>query len=292
MRQGIGDDCAVLRSSRQKDILVTTDLFLEGVHFRRNWQEAAAAGHKALARGLSDIAAMGGTPRYAFLSLGLPKNIRQDWVENFLGGLLELAQSARVTLAGGDTGRSSRGLIADIVVVGDVPRNQAVLRCGARPGDEIWVTGNLGLAGHALRCLQQNKKRSASPEALQAFFYPQPRLRTGRVLRKRKLASAMIDLSDGLSIDLARLCQASGVGAEIQEAWLPRAASTPLNCALHGGEDLELLFTVPVERSRLVPKQAGGVRLTRIGRIVARRGLALVQGKKARPLPVRGFEHF
>lgn len=297
LRQGIGDDCAVLAGAGRKDWLVTTDLFLEGVHFRRKWQEPESAGHKALARGLSDIAAMGGVARYAFLSLGLPRRIERDWVEAFLRGFFRLAERCKVALAGGDTGASASGVVVDVIVAGEVSRNRAVLRSGARPGDEIWVTGRLGLAACGLlacrlAALRSREKRGRSKQGLQAFFYPEPRLEIGRYLGERKLASAIIDLSDGLSIDLARLCEASKVGARVEEDAVPRTPETPLRYALHGGEDFELLFTVRPEKARLLPGTLGGVKLTRIGRITERGGLRLVREGKSYPLPVRGFEHF
>lgn len=292
LRQGIGEDCAVLVPSRRSDLLVTTDLFLEGIHFRREWQEPASLGHKALARGLSDIAAVGGTPRYVFLSLGLPRGMEPSWVRDFLAGFLRLAKEFQVLLAGGDTGSSRSGVLADVIVVGDVPRKQAILRSGARPGDQIWVTGALGTAALGLAAFEKRKKLPRSDPAFQAFCYPEPRLRLGRYLRERKLASAMIDLSDGLSIDLARLCEESGAGARLREAAIPRLPQTPLDSALHGGEDLELLFTVPPERARQLPKSLGGVPLTPLGHIVPGRKLTLVRNGRERPLPVLGFQHF
>ncbi|MCZ6753606.1 MAG: thiamine-phosphate kinase, partial [Acidobacteria bacterium] len=193
-------------------------------------------------------------------------------------------------------------IVADIMVVGETPRHRAILRSGARPGDEIWVTGKLGMAANGLRALQEGKKQKSKKQTvkirtshqadLEAFLYPQPRLRAGQYLRERKLASAMIDLSDGLSLDLARLCEESRVGASIIEASIPRASRTAMDCALHGGEDLELLFTVPARRSRQLPESLGGVRLTRIGQILSGRKLLLLRGEKERPLPVRGFQHF
>ncbi len=307
LRRGIGDDCAVIAQSSRNDLLVTTDLFLEGVHFRREWQDPDSAGHKALARGLSDIAAMGGTPRYAFLSLGLPPDLGANWVDEFFRGLFKLASDARVILAGGDTGRSRSGFVADIIVVGEVPKGRAVLRSGARVGDEIWVTGRLGLAAVGLEALEHRTARERKSvryaEALQRFYYPQPRLRAGRYLRERELVSAMIDLSDGLSIDLARLCQESGVGARVDESALPRNPETPVRLALHGGEDLELLFTVPPGLAHALPRSIAGVKLTRIGQVIrmnegksggkkAGSNLMLVRGNKEMPMPVLGFQHF
>ena len=291
LRHGIGDDCAVLAHNQRNDLLVTTDLFLEGVHFHRRLQKQDSLGYKALARGLSDIAAMGGTPRFVFLSLAVPRRTRSEWMDGFIDGFLRLASASKVVLAGGDTGMSSGGFLADVLVVGEVPRGQAVLRSGAQPGDEIWVSGALGTAAVGWAALQRGKKLRPSPAMLQAFFYPQPRLRIGNYLRRRKIPSAMLDLSDGLSVDLMRLSEASAVGAEIDAASVPRLAETPLRSALHGGEDFELLFTVPPKRSRQLRRSLGGVPLTRIGRIIPQRKLWLIQNNRKRSLPILGFQH-
>lgn len=302
LRRGIGDDCAVLAQSSKNDLLVTTDLFLEGVHFRREWQAPRSVGHKALARGLSDIAAMGGIPRFAFLSLGLPRRMPAGWVEEFFKGFFKLARQERVVLAGGDTGRAANGVVADIVLVGEAPSGEAILRSGARVGDDVWVTGRLGEASVGLELLERKdgrRKESGDTRSLRKFFYPQPRCGVGRFLRERQLGSAMIDLSDGLSIDLARLCKESGVGARIEETAIPRARGTPLRSALHGGEDFELLFIVPRRKAHLMPTKIAGVELTRIGRIIPRKqakqaehNLCLVREGKESPLPVVGFQHF
>jgi thiamine-monophosphate kinase len=294
LKQGIGDDCAVISGARglEHDLLVTTDLFLEGIHFRKEWQPAASVGYKVLVRGLSDIAAMGGDPRFAFLSLGLPRNIPSRWVDDFFRGLFHLAEQSGVTLAGGDTGASRSGVVADIMVIGEVPRGKAVLRSGARPGDEIWVSGKLGGAARALALLRKGKTIATKRKVLEPLFYPQARIGIGRLLRERGLASAMMDLSDGLSIDLARLCKASGAGARLEESAIPRNRQTPISMALHGGEDFELLFTVHPANSGRVPNTIGGVPLTRIGTIVASRKLRLLREGREFPLPVLGFEHF
>jgi thiamine-monophosphate kinase len=292
LRQGIGDDCAVLSVAGRLDFLVTTDLLIEGIHFRREWQAPDSLGHKVLARGLSDIAAMGGVPRFAFLSLALNPRTSARWIDRFLAGLFRIAEAAGVTLAGGDTSASKSGLVADVVIIGEVLRGKAILRSGARPGDEIWVSGSLGGAAAGLRLLRQGKKGRRPTKVLQRFLYPQPRVAIGRLLARHRLASAMIDLSDGLSIDLARLCEASGVGARIEAETVPRGVSGTLEDALHGGEDYELLFSVPGERADRVPRKVDGVSLKRIGRILRRRQLRLVRNGKEERLPVHGFEHF
>lgn len=294
LKRGIGDDCAVLAGAGRHDLLVTSDLVLEDVHFRRFWQGAAAVGHKVLARGLSDIAAMGGVPRYAFLSLALPASVNWRWVQGFFRGLFRLAKSCGVTLAGGDTSASRSGIVADIMVVGEVPAGQAVLRSGAQPGDAIWISGQLGGAAAALKWLLRKKAAFPSRRSalLRPLLYPQPRLAIGRALRQRGLTSAMLDVSDGLSIDLARLCEASGVGARVVAEAIPHPRNATWEEMLHGGEDFELLFTVPRRLSRKVPRRIGGVPLTRIGEITSSRRLRLLRQGTEEPLPVRGFEHF
>ena len=235
--RGIGDDCAVLRPPRGHELLVTTDFTLEDVHFRRQWHSPEAVGHRCLARGLSDIAAMGGEPLAAFLSLALPGDLEQSWVDGFLRGLLRLARRFETPLAGGDTAQSSGGILADIVVLGSVPRGKAVLRSGARVGDDIYVTGSLGAAVAVLEELRAGKKRAKSKTAERGtktvrttaaerkHFQPTPRLEVGRWLRQQGLASAMIDISDGLSTELGHLCRESGVGAWIAEEAVPVAAA-------------------------------------------------------------------
>lgn len=294
---GIGDDCAVLRLLPGRDSLVTTDFTLEGTHFRRDWHPAESVGHRCLARGLSDIAAMGGEPVAAFLSLALPRDLPQAWVGRFVRSLISLAEKHGARLAGGDTAESPNGILADIVVVGTVPRGRAVLRSGARAGDRIFVSGELGASAAAVLQLRGKPKKKLNPRDYLRHFYPEPRLELGRILRERGLASAMIDTSDGLSTDLTHLCEESGVGAELNAALIPRARvgkparEVDLDLALHGGEDYELLFTAPP--GKRVPSQIAGVALTQIG-VVTRGAKILVRNSKniAYELQPRGWEHF
>ena len=282
---GIGDDCAILRPPRGHELLVTTDFSLEGTHFRRPWHPAQSVGHRCLARGLSDIAAMGGKPLAAFLSLALPGDLRQRWADEFLRGLLALAGRFHVPLAGGDIAESSGGVLADIVVVGSVPRGRALLRSGARPGDALYVTGALGGSAAALARLRRGGK--LRPRDWPAHFFPEPRLEAGR--RLRALASAAIDLSDGLSTDLSHICGESGVGAVVYAETIPAAKHATLDMALHGGEDYELLFT----SGKRVPQEISGVRVTRIGEIIGEPRIDLADGAGRRaPLRIRGWEHF
>ncbi len=300
--QGIGDDCAVLRVPTGHELLVTTDLLVENVHFRRDWESPETIGRRCLMRGLSDIAAMGGEPRACFVSLALARDVSQNWVDRFLAGLLSWARKFNVPLAGGDTAESPSGIQADIVLVGSAPRGQAVLRSGAKAGDRIYVSGRLGASAAAIArfVAGQGRPRSGRAraersrrDAQRSTFVPTPRLAVGAWLRQKGVASAMIDISDGLSTDLEHLCQESRVGAEIEEAAIPRATQgkqkVALEMALHGGEDYELLFT----SSRKVPARIAGVDVTCIGQITPRLGMRIRSSEgRLHKLPVRGWEHF
>ncbi len=341
LRLGIGDDCALLRLAPDEELAVTTDLSIAGRHFRLDWHPPESVGHRALARGLSDLAAMGARPVAAFLSLALPKDLVQNakargaaqrkvlvqnskarrsvlFIDRFLDGFLALAQSYNVPLAGGDLAQSTLA-IADVVLTGAVARGQALLRSGAGPGDLIYVTGNLGGAAAGLAYLSQlgaTFKRSSQRERLNALgrmsprvktllkphLYPTPRIAQGLWLSRNATATAAIDLSDGLSTDLAHICAESGVAAELFAETLPIApGASPLQ-VLHGGEDYELLFTAPP--SARVPSSIEGVPVTRIGRIVARESagktarpsaappITLITPKGATSLTPQGWQHF
>jgi thiamine-monophosphate kinase len=259
---GIGDDSAILQIPKGRQLLVTTDMCVEDVHFRRQWRPAGSVGHLCLARGLSDIAAMGGEPLACFLSLGLPSKLPQAWVDGFVGGLLRLAKRSRVPLAGGDTSGAPK-ITADILVLGTVPSGTALQRSGARPGDKVYVTGELGGPASILKRLYAGERLSAAMAA--RHCYPEPRLKTGLWLRNRRVATAMIDLSDGLSVDLAHICEESRVSALIDAQAIPLAQGTTLDLALHGGEDYELLFTASSKIK--VPREIAGVRVTEVGEI-------------------------
>ena len=282
---GIGDDCAILRPRPGEEIVVTTDLCLEGRHFRRDWHTPASIGHRTLARGLSDLAAMGARPVAAFLSLALPPPIAADpaWLDGFLGGLLALAARAKVTLAGGDTSQApGDAILADIVLLGAVPSGRGLRRSGARAGDRLFCTGALGGAAAELALLQNGTQHLSStpqlatkwgPANLHPQLFPEPRLGIGMALVRRCLATAAMDLSDGLSTDLRHLCDASHVAAELLLPVLPLHplagaldSQHALDLALNGGEDYELLFAArPGVR---LPTTLAGVRITEIGRLV------------------------
>ena len=294
---GIGDDCAVLRLPRGHEMLVTTDFSLEGIHFRRDWHSPESVGHRCLARGLSDIAAMGGEPIAAFLSLALPREVPQTWVEAFMKALTKMSKRHGVVLAGGDTAQSPTGILADIVVVGSVRKGKAVLRSTARPGDRIYVSGDLGGSAATVIKMERMPNQKLNPSEYPRHFAPEPRIGLGRYLREKNLANSMIDTSDGLSTDLAHICEESDVGAivngdRIPRAWVGRPAhEVDLNLALHGGEDYELLFTVP-SRKR-IPREVAGVPLTQIGEITKSRKIFLRNTDgSTRALEARGWEHF
>jgi thiamine-monophosphate kinase len=235
---------------------------------------------------------MGGEPLACFLSLALPPELPQRWVNDFLAGLLRLARQFRVTLSGGDTAAAEK-ITADIIVLGKVPAGDALLRSGARPGDRIYVTGELGGSAAGLKQLYSGRKASAKRS--NRHFYPVPRIEVGRWLRKNKLATAMIDISDGLSVDLAHLCEESRVDGIVGLEAVPIARGADLSLALHGGEDYELLFTV--SKKAVLPPRIAGVRTTEIGVIRPKAAKSTTvrsadSAGRLKPLTPAGWEHF
>ena len=314
LRLGIGDDCALLRPRPGHELAVTTDLTISGVHFRLDWHSPESAGHRALARGLSDLAAMGARPVAAFLSLGLPREFAnpngpwpKSWAARFLEGLLKLAAVHKTPLAGGDLSETPVPL-ADIVLIGSVPAGKAMLRSTARPGHFIYVTGTLGGGAASLphldRLAKQHQSRSSGlrpfrvPKNLEPLLArhlsPDPRIAQGLFLRQRALATAAIDLSDGLSTDLTHLCEESRVAAEIDPSLLPIHPGASLHHALHGGDDYELLFTAATDAR--IPRKIAGVPVTRIGSILRARAnrptITLLTPQGPEPLEPQGWEHF
>ncbi len=284
LRLGIGDDAALFKGSSGFDQILTCDWFLEGTHFLPDKHPPDAVGWKCLARAVSDVAAMGGVPRCFLLSLTLPKVFDGPWLDQFLRGLRRAAKRFRCVLAGGDTTRRPE-ILVNVMVVGEVRSGKAVWRSHARAGDIVFVSGRLGEAELGLELLRKSKDRiSRRDPLLQKHLYPEPRLALGHWLAEKRLASAMMDLSDGLSTDLPRLCAASGVGANVETAKLA-AVETPnnlrirvnaANLALHGGDDYELLFTVSKTNLKHIPHSFQGIQLTAIGEITKKRTLLLV----------------
>ena len=288
---GVGDDCALLRPDAGLDLAVTTDMLIEGRHFLPG-AEPRALGHKALAVNLSDLAAMGATPRWATLALALPA-ADPGWLEAFSGGLYALAGRYGLDLVGGDTTRSEARAIC-ITAIGEVPPGMALERRGARPGDDIWVSGELGGAALGLA-------HPESPEAARRLHTPEPRVELGE--RLRGLARSAIDVSDGLAGDLAHILERSGVAASVEYDRIPRpSAFTNLknadlekDCVLSGGDDYELLFTAAPERRAELDALASelGLALTRIGAIEAGAARLAVLAADRRPIAYRGgFDHF
>ena len=304
VRIGIGDDAAVLRASGGRDLVVTTDLLIEGQHFLRRSHLPRAVGWKALARSLSDCAAMGARPRWALVALAFPVSTPAKWVREFFEGVGALARRFGVSVAGGDLSAAAQ-IVADVQVIGEVRHGQAVLRSGARPGDVLVVSGTLGMSG--LRHLCHLRDVLSADEvvirASRAYYLPEPRVKLSLALARRYSPTAMVDISDGLSTDLNHLCESSGVGARVYEEKIPAVAvpatlarrlrATGLQLALNAGEDYELLFTLPKARARRLPRTLAGVPLTPIGEITRGRRVLLVdEAGRERRLPPRGWDPF
>ena len=311
---GIGDDAAVFRSSTGKETVITADLLAEDIDFRRTTTAPFLLGHKALAVSLSDIAAMGARPLWSLISIGVPEDVWQtEFVDQFYEGVLELANHYGVQLIGGDTSRTNESIVIDSVVAGECAAGTAVMRSGASPGDQIFVTGSLGAAAAGLRLIERGAhlaEQNLADEDSQKLDHvlirqlrPEARVGWGIVLGEERLATSMIDLSDGLSSDLNRLCDASGVGALIDSSLLPidnrvvelcgRRALDPLQLALHGGEDFELLFTVKPDNVARLPRRVDGVEIKRIGAMTnAIEGIKISEGPRVWDLKPGGWKHF
>ncbi|TBV82669.1 MAG: thiamine-phosphate kinase [Desulfobulbaceae bacterium] len=312
--QGIGDDCAVWRPIAGEVSLVTTDTLVEGVHFNRSWHPPRLLGRKAVTVNMSDIAAMGGRPRFVLLSLGLNGDEGEQWINDLLDGLTEAVQEYRSVLIGGDTVRSPGGVMLAITVIGEATPGRVCHRFGGRGGDSVWVGGPLGLAAAGLElCRRGLADQQPWRAAVQAHLDPEAQVELGEKLAATGLIHAMIDLSDGLATDLAHLCEASGSsskskaarGAEIAAELLPipeivhRAARfcaiDPLSWALSGGEDYRLLFTTAPENDEAVIRLAAASsnpQLTRIGRLTTQPGIILRQNGSSRKIDYGGYDHF
>jgi len=305
---GIGDDAAALKLTKQHLLLTTCDLLLEDVHFDLGLTDPLSLGKKALAVNLSDIAAMGGIPRFFLVSLGLPPHLSLQFFDDLYRGMMMQAEEFHTRLAGGDTNASPRQLVIDITVVGEIPPDQLIRRGGARSGDSIWVTGTLGDAALGLSLLRRERKRlplSNFKSLAARHLSPLPRVREGRVLAENHIASSMIDISDGLLADLSRVLTASNKGATISLAGLPLSddflrcpipeGERNIDYALSGGEDYELLFTVAKDRENELIRLAKGfsVPVTKIGEITGAGGLVVLDsGQKPYDIRTLGFDHF
>jgi thiamine-monophosphate kinase len=306
VKTGIGDDCAVISTDSKTDLVITADLIVEEIDFRLDWTIAEFIGHKALAVSLSDVAAMGGQPLWALLSIGVPERIwKSDFVEKFYEGWFNLARKFNVELAGGDVSRTPDKIVIDSIVAGEAKKNRAILRSGAQAGDLIYITGKLGDAAAGLRLLERGFRYQAEKGWRKSIILkqlaPNPQVEIGASLSQTKLATAMLDLSDGLSSDLRHLCESSGVGAYIFAEKIPfdknlrevlKENEDEISLALNGGEDFELLFTVNPRNKNKLEKQLGK-KVELIGEITSDAGkIELISESKITRLKPKGFRHF
>ena len=311
---GIGDDCAILQPDPARVLLLTTDTLIQGVHFEPAWHPPRLLGRKAVAVNVSDIAAMGGSPRYLLLSLGLTGNEDDNWRRQLLDGLVTAAKEYGATLIGGDTVRSPQGVTLTVTVLGEAPPGQVCRRDGGRAGDDIWVSGPLGRAAAGLElCRRGLDAEPVWQPLIQAHLDPTAQVELGRALAAAGLVHAMMDLSDGLATDLAHLCAAGNLGAEIAADQLPiedllrqaaaQCQADPLEWAIAGGEDYQLLFTAPPAQAaaiaelghrlnRAAGRQSSGGELRRIGRLLPQPGVFLVTGQQRREIGFGGYDHF
>lgn len=304
----IGDDCFVFGGPDGKDYIVTTDALFEGVHFRRDWISPQTLGRKALSVNVSDVAAMGGKPLFYLVSVGIPKGASSKEIESVFEGMALVAASHRMTLAGGDTCASERGLLLSLTAVGSVEKGRAVLRSAAAAGDSVYVTGELGGAALGLACLEAGLADIEARVFIRRHNDPVPRVACGQWLAASTCLSSMIDVSDGLVQDLGHIAESSGVGLKIYADKIPmardfagfcaRCRKDPLKLALTGGEDYELAFTVSRAKSELFEKMLGvvlptfGHAVTRIGEVTDGRGVQIID-VHGRDMAVEqgGFEH-
>jgi thiamine-monophosphate kinase len=306
VRLGIGDDAALIAPKRNREIVLSSDFFIEDSHFIASEHPAETVGYKSLARAVSDLAAMGAEPGFFLLNLAMPASKTGRWFDEFLRGMGTASRRFRILLIGGDLARAGRIAIC-VTVVGYAAARGAIQRNGARAGDFIFVSGELGAARLGLEIVRQKRQRDGgAKKLLRAHLYPKPRLELGKWLARNRIASAMMDISDGLSTDLGRLCDASGVGAvidakrlpstRISREWVKRlrlAPSAATDFALHGGDDYELLFTVRPSRARRLLQAPGNARITCIGTITRERRLRIIgEDGKERTLAPLGWDHF
>jgi len=306
VKKGIGDDAAVIRPRHAGEyLLVTTDMLLEGIDFRREWTTPRRLGCKSIAVNLSDLAAMGARPLFFTVSLAVPAGISERWILDLYDGLTEPGRSGSAQLIGGDLSHTDGGIAISITALGESIKRKVLYRNGGRAGDLLYVTGTLGQSAAGLRLLQNGRVRPrsrAQKEAVHVHQSPEARCEAGMWLAQCGLVHCMMDLSDGLSMDLPRLCAASGVGAEIHVADLPVFAESqrwgcdPVEMALHGGEDFELLFSVPRSKSRIFEDTYPShfPKATRIGRLTRDAGKIwmLEPGKDRCLLLEHGYDHF
>ena len=301
----IGDDCAVLPKDSRTDLVITTDLLVEDIDFRLDWSTPEFIGHKALAVSLSDVAAMGARAIWSMVSIGVPERIwKTDFVDEFYRGYMNLANLYGVELVGGDVSKTPDKIVIDSIAAGEVEKGKAILRSGAKAGDLIFVTGELGGAAIGLKLLENGERadKSEHQNLLMRQLAPTPQIEIGQILGAKKLATAMIDLSDGLSSDLTHLCHSSKVGAKIFADRIP-IGDQILNFkfqnldkfffAFNGGEDFELLFTVNPKKKFPVEKELQNHQFSHLGEITSNAEIIeLISDSKSQILEPKGFRHF
>ena len=305
MPVGIGDDAAVVEPERNRVEVLSVDALVEGIHFDRAFTPPDAIGHRALAANLSDLAAMGASPRLCLLSFALPPQLPVDDFDAMAGAITSLAARHRMHVAGGNLTKSPGPLVIDITVVGTAKRRQVLTRAGARPGDELYVTGSIGAAAAGLGMLKEpGPAGRASNPCVERYLYPEPRIRMGLLIGRNRAASAAMDLSDGLGDAVHQIARAGGVGALVDsealpvepeaKAWFSKHGEDPNSSAVTGGDDYELLFAVRPRLGRRLgePRRHGGTALTRIGVCTAEPEVLLKCGDAGhQPLP-EGYQHF
>jgi len=301
---GVGDDCAVVAGPHGRDWLVTVDAFAEGIHFMREWANFRSIGRKALAAAASDVAAMGGLPRFYLATIGLGPGDEEGAAGEIYSGMREAAHENGLVLVGGDTFRSPSGITMSLTVVGEAGHGEAILRSGAKAGDGVFVTGSLGGAAVGLASLRSGKRGGACGKFVERHLEPRPRVAEGRAIARSRLATAMIDSSDGLVADLCHIAEASSLGFEIEAGLVPfdpdlSAAAGELgidfnDAVLAGGEDYELIFTVAGKSLPAFERTAKEIGAVRIGTMVGERERREVRGAGGEPLAVGpgGFDHF
>jgi len=320
----IGDDAAAIETDDENLLLITTDILVEGIHFKRDYCSPQLLARKSLAINLSDIAAMGGKPRHFLITLSLPGDLEIDFLDAFIEGLLEEAKRYNVSLIGGDTSSSKREIIISLTLLGQAKKEEIITRSGAKPGYYLYVSGNIGCSAAGLSLLNKGyrlegdkvlrdgrridkKEEKLAKQCLLAHLAPSPRVKLGRMLATEGLAQAMIDLSDGISRDLNHICRLSKCGAIIKKDSLPIAESTyywaekltlsPYNLALNGGEDYELLFATPPEKEEQLQsliKEKNLTLVTKIGEILEEKKGIKISQPEGEPIPLvdKGHNHF
>ncbi len=305
--QKIGDDCAVLPKNSKADLVITTDLLIQDIDFKLEWTTPEFIGHKSLAVSLSDVAAMGAKPVWAMLSIGVPAKIwKTDFVEKFYAGWFALANKFNVELIGGDVSKTPDKIVIDSIAAGETKKGKAILRSGAKAGNLIFLTGELGGAAAGLRLLEKGERyeKSKYKNLLLRQLKPNPQTEIGQILGAKNLATSMIDLSDGLIADLNHICRESKVGAKIFSDKIPDQFDLEklhsvfdsfemINFSLYSGEDFELLFTVNPKKKSQVEKELRNCKFSYVGEVTSNAEIIELIGKeKSKILQAKGFRHF